>query len=152
MLPPAIDPPAIRTPVTSPSLISTPRPHLVSARHAAGLRVLLAIAYPLLSHLASDRRDGLLAIIALGDIVLVVLLQPLLQRRGWAWSLLLILAAALWALLVSGYALLPLLLVPVALLALVGYGFGRTLHGDRIPLITRMVAGLDGILASELSP
>lgn len=150
--PPGIGPPSSRPPVNSTPVISTPRRHLLSAGHAAGLRLLLAIAYPLLSHLASDQHNGVLAVIALGDIVLIVLLQPLVQRRGWAWSLLLVLTAALWALLASGYALLPLLLVPVALLGLVGYVFGRTLRGDRIPLITRMLSGLDGIRASELSP
>lgn len=157
MDPPGSPPPAPRTPlpstpVTSPPVTSPPHPHLVSARSAAGLRVVLAVAYPLLAHLASERRDGILAVIALTDIVLIVLLQPLLQRRGWAWGLLLALSATLWALLASGYALLPLLLVPVALLALVGYGFGRTLRRDRIPLITRMLCGLDGVQISELSP
>ncbi|MEO6137730.1 MAG: ketosynthase [Luteimonas sp.] len=147
MNPPVIDPPG-----SHPPSISTPRPHLISPGHAAGLRLLLAIAYPLLAHLASDRHNGMLAVIALGDIALIVLLQPLLQRRGWSWGLLLVLAAALWVLLASGYALLPLLLVPVALLALVGYGFGRTLRGNRIPLITRMLCGLDGVQISELSP
>lgn len=136
----------------TPSAISTLRPHLMSARHAAMLRLLMAIAYPLLAHLASDRRDGMLAVIALADIVLIVLLQPLLQRRGWAWCSLLVIGAGLWALLASGYALLPLLLVPVAIVGLVGYGFGRTLRVGRIPLITRMVAGLDAMPASELSP
>ncbi len=142
VIPPDMDLPALRT----------PQPHLVSPHHAAGLRLLLAIAYPLLSHMASDRRDGVLAVIALADIALIVLLHPLLQRRGWAWSLLLGLAAGLWALLATGYALLPLLLVPVALLALVSYGFGRTLRRDRIPLITRMLCGLDDVQTSELSP
>ncbi len=147
-----VNPPVIDPPGSHPPLISPPRPHLVSAGHAAGLRLLLAIAYPLLAHLASERHDGMLAVIALADIVLIVLLQPLLQRRAWAWSLLLIMAGALWALLASGYALLPLLLVPVALLALVSYGFGRTLRGDRIPLITRMLCGLDGVQIGELTP
>ena len=147
-----VTPPAIGPPAVGPRAIDVPRPQLISAHHAAVLRLLLAIVYPLLAHLASDRRDGMLAAIALADIVLIVLLRPLLQRRGWAWGLLLVIVTALWALLASGYALLPLLVVPVAIVGLVSYGFGRTLRAGRIPLITRMVAGLDAVPASELSP
>ena len=127
-------------------------PRVVNARHTALLRLLLAIAYPLLAHLASHWRDGTLAAFALADIALIVLLQPLLLRRGWAWALLALIGAGLLWLARSGYALQPLLLVPVAFIGLVGYGFGRTLRHGRVPLITRMVAALDGIPASDLAP
>jgi hypothetical protein len=50
----------------------------------------------------------------------------------------------------SSYALLPLMLVPVLLIGLVGYGFARTLLPGRVPLISRMVAGLDAMPASAL--
>ena len=125
---------------------------LLSAKHAALLRVVLAIAYPLLAHLASHRRDGVLSACAIADIVLIVLLRPLLERRGWAWALLTGLGVGLFRLAHSGYALLPLLVVPVAFLGFVSYGFGRTLRQGRVPLITRMVAGLDELPASELAP
>lgn len=128
------------------------RPAVLNAKHAWQLRLLLAIAYPLLAHLASDHRDGTLAAVALADIALIVLLRPLLLRRGWAWALLALIVAGLLWLARSGYALLPLLLVPVAFIGLVGYGFGRTLRRGRVPLITRMVAALDAIPASELAP
>ena len=123
----------------------------VSARRTAAIRVLLAVAYVVLSHLASDRNDGTLATIAVGDIVLIALLQPLLLPRAWAWAVLAACAAMLVALAHSAYALLPLMLVPSTLIGLVAYGFGRTLMHGRIPLITRMVAGLDGIPASALA-
>src|SRR4051794_13097177 len=61
---------------------------VVSESTAAGLRLLLALAYPLLAHLAGARHDPALAAIALADLGLVVLLQPLLQRRIGAWLLL----------------------------------------------------------------
>ena len=124
----------------------------LNAKHAALLRLVLAIAYPLLAHLASEWRDGTLAACALADIALILLLRPLLAPRAWAWGLLAMLLLGLSWLAQSGYARLPLLLVPVAFLGLVAYGFGRTLRHDRVPLITRMVAGLDAIPASELAP
>ena len=124
---------------------------VLNARHTAGIRVLLAIAYVVLSHLASDRNDGTLATLAVGDIVLIALLRPLLQPRAWAWAVLAACAVVLSALAHSTFALLPLMLVPATLIGLVAYGFGRTLLRGRIPLITRMVAGLDAIPASALA-
>ncbi|MGH8077662.1 MAG: hypothetical protein ACREPE_10100, partial [Lysobacter sp.] len=59
-------------------------------------RVVLAIAYPFLAHWASHRGGGPAAAFALFDLALIVLLLPLVQRRGWAWALLALIAAALW--------------------------------------------------------
>lgn len=108
------------------------------------------LAYPVLSHLASGRHDGRFAALALADIAVLLLLRPLLERRAAAWLALPAVAVALAGLLRSGHALVPLLLVPVAIIGLVAYAFARTLR--TVPLITRMVAGLDGIAASALSP
>jgi uncharacterized membrane protein len=120
--------------------------------HGAGLlRLALVVAYPLLSHLAgSHRGDGRFAALALADIVLIVLLRPLLERRAGAWGLLVVLLAGLAWLAGSRFAMAPLLLVPAAILAAVAWTFARTLRS--VPLITRMVAGLDRIPAAELSP
>ena len=130
-------------------------PAAATARHDAlllWLRVVLAIAYPLLAHVASARQDGTLAAIALADIALIVLLEPLLQRRAGAWALLAAFAAVLWWLAGTRHALLPLLLVPVAFVALVAWGFGRTLRAGQVPLIGRIVAALDGIPHPALAP
>ena len=126
-------------------------PGVSSARHTAGIRVLLAVAYVVLSHLASDRNDGILATLAVGDIVLIALLRPLLLPRAWAWLVLVACAGVLFALAHSPYALLPLMLVPSTLIGLVAYGFGRTLVHGRVPLITRMLAGLEAIPAPALA-
>jgi uncharacterized membrane protein len=134
-----------------PDLAPAARVVAVSARHTAGIRVLLAVAYVVLSHLASDRNDGTLATLAVGDIVLIALLQPLLLPRAWAWALVAACVALLVALAHSRFALMPLMLVPSTLIGLVAYGFGRTLVHGRVPLITRMVAGLDAIPASALA-
>ena len=124
-------------------------------RHLAavfGVRVALAVAYPLLAHAASAAQNQWLATCALADIVLIVLLQPLLQRRAWAWSLLAVLAVVLAWLLRDGHALLPLLLVPVAFVALVAWSFGRTLRAPRVPLIGRIVAAIEQQPYPALAP
>lgn len=120
--------------------------------NAALARLLLALAYPWLAHAAGTRESGALAAIALADVALIVLLQPLLARRAWAWATLALLAVALWRLSQSAHALLPLLLVPVAFMALVGWSFGRTLRAGRVPLISRIVSALEARPASELEP
>ena len=128
---------------------------IASARRRAGsaglLRLALVLAYPLLSHLAASHRgDGRFAALALADIVLIVLLRPLLEFRAGAWALLLVLLGGLAWLAGSAYAMLPLLLVPTAILAAVAWTFARTLRS--VPLITRMVSGLDRIPAAQLPP
>ena len=118
----------------------------------AAARLLLALAYPWLAHAASTRQDPFLAAIALGDIALIVLLLPLLERRAWAWALAVAIGAGLVALAHSRMALLPLMLVPVAVVALVGWGFGRTLRAGRVPLITRIVSAMEGTPADDIAP
>jgi uncharacterized membrane protein len=115
-------------------------------------RTLLALAYPVLAHLASARGSGALAALALGDIVLIVLLPALVHPRTWAWGLAAALAAGLVWLARTSWTLLPLLLVPAAFVALVGWGFARTLRAGRVPLITRIVAALDTAAPAALSP
>ena len=106
------------------------------------LRLLLAAAYPVFAHLASARSDGAWAALAMADIVLLLLLEPLLARRGWALALLALCLAGLWWGSLSRYALMPLLAPPVVFLALVSWLFARTLRSGRVPLITRIVQGL----------
>ncbi|WP_176943947.1 ketosynthase [Pseudoxanthomonas sp. CF125] len=117
-----------------------------------GLRVLLALAYPVFAHLASARSDGGWAALALADIVLLLLLEPLLKRRLWALSLLGMCLLALWVVSQSRYALMPLLAPPVVFIALVAWLFGRTLYAGRVPLITRIVEGLYAQASMPVSP
>ncbi len=117
-----------------------------------GLRVLLALAYPILAHLASARGDGSWAALALADIVLLLLLEPLLKRRPWALSLLGLCLLGLWWVSQSRYALMPLLAPPVVFITLVAWLFGRTLYGGRVPLITRIVEGLYAQASMPMTP
>ncbi len=134
-----------------PELAGDVRAGVLSARHTAGIRALLAVAYVVLSHLASDRNDGTLATLAVGDILLIALLRPLLLPRAWAWGTLAACAGLLVMLAHTAYALLPLMLVPSTLIGFVAYGFGRTLVHGRVPLITRMLAGLEAVPAPALA-
>ncbi len=116
------------------------------------LRVLLLVLYALLAHLAGVRHDSALAALALGDIVVLVLMQPLLERRAKAWLALLVAMPLLWWLAHSAFAQLPLLLVPVVFLGLVAWVFGRTLRAGQVPLITRIVLRMDQETMETLSP
>ena len=115
-------------------------------------RLLLALAYPWIAHAASARHDGTLAAIALGDIAVIFLLEPLAHRRAWAWLLAAALGVALYFFARSPHALLPLMLVPVAIVALVSWTFGRTLRLGRVPLITRIVCAMDQLTPETLAP
>lgn len=121
-------------------------------RLAWRLRIALVVAYLVVAHLASTGGDGRMAAIALFDIALVVLLRPLLQRRAVAWLVLAAIALALWKLAGTAQAWAALRMVPVAFVALVGFGFARTLRAGRVPLVTRIVAALDGVAPSALAP
>ena len=118
----------------------------------AALRLLLAIAYPLLAHAASLDGSGGLAVAAMIDLCLIVLLLPLAQRRSWAWALLALLIAGLWTLRDTPYPQLMLLAPPMVFTALLSWWFGRSLHAPRVPLITRIVAGLEQCEPAELAP
>jgi uncharacterized membrane protein len=117
-----------------------------------GLRVALALAYPLLAHLAGARGDGAWAAVAMADLVLLLLLGPLLERRPWALLLLASCLLGLWWISLSRYALLPLLLPPMLFLGLVGWFFGRTLRPGRVPLITRIVEALNAQAGLPMTP
>lgn len=120
-------------------------------RHLAWiLQILLAVAYPFLAHGASATGSGTLAALSILDIVLLVLVEPLLRGRIAAWLACLACGAGLWWLASSPYAHLPLLLVPVAFIALVAWAFARTLRTGSVPLITRIVAALESKPAAAL--
>ncbi|TYT26814.1 ketosynthase [Luteimonas viscosa] len=114
------------------------------------LQIALAVAYALLAHGASAGGDARLALAALLVLVALVLAQPVLRLRPWALALAAVSSAAAWWLYRQGLATLPLLLVPVVFVALVAWVFGRSLQPGRVPLITRIVSGLDGVSPERL--
>ncbi|NUS37584.1 MAG: ketosynthase [Lysobacter sp.] len=131
---------------------SSTAPPDVAARRAAVLRVALVLGYLVLAHLAGVRHDPRLAAVATGDIAAIVLLSPMLAGRAWAWGAFAACCVALARLAQGTHAFVPLLLVPVAILCLVGWSFARTLSRGRVPLITRIVAAMDAVPPAQLAP
>lgn len=107
-----------------------------------GLGVLLAVAYSPLAHWANATHRPELAVIAGGLLVLMVLIEPLVARRAWAWALAVLALLGLSALWHSPYAMLLLAAPPVVFTGWVAWFFGRSLRRGRTPLITRIVEGL----------
>jgi len=120
--------------------------------HIAAARIACALAYPLLAHWASHDGRGWVAALALADLALVILIEPLLHRRGWAWGVFVLLLAGLWALALTSHAHLLLLAPPVLFVGLVAWFFGRSLRAPREPLITRIVAAMDQCEPAQLPP
>ncbi|MEO6169836.1 MAG: ketosynthase [Lysobacter sp.] len=116
------------------------------------LRVLLAIAYPLLAHRASVDGDNVLAAVALLDLALLVLVQPLARGRAWAWLLLAGIAAGLWMLRTGDVPVLLLLAPPALFAAMVSWFFWRSLRGGRVPVITHIASALEGCPPESLEP
>lgn len=116
------------------------------------LQLLLALAYSLLAHVASATGDERLAALALVDLVLLVLVAPLARGRPWAWVALPLSLAAVLALHREDQVAVPMLLVPVAFIAMVAWWFGRSLRAGSVPLITRIVSALEATAPDALEP
>lgn len=119
---------------------------------ALAIQIVLAAAYALLAHAASATGNALYAFGALIALVLMLLAAALLARRAWAWIALPLLAGGCWLLYRAGLAGLPLLLVPVAFVAAIAWLFARSLRSPRGPLITRILAGLEGVAWQDVLP
>lgn len=108
------------------------------------LQLLLGLGYTALAHLASLWHHDGLALGALVALIAMLIIEPLLARRLWAFVALPLLAWGAWALYDAGHAALPLLLVPVVFVVGIAWIFARTLRAGRTPLITRIVIGIEG--------
>lgn len=115
------------------------------------LRLPLALGYPVLAHVASARDSDALAAVALGDLLLVLVLGPLLRARPWAIALCLLALPLLVLLARSPHAQLPLLAPPVVFVALLCWLFARTLRPGRTALITRLVELTEGPPTAEVA-
>ena len=121
-------------------------------KHAVAARAVLALAYPPLAYWATRDGSGPAAAVALGDLSLVFLVDPLLRLRPWAWGVTAVLAAIFFALARTDAAQALLLAPPVLILALLAWLFGRSLRAPREALITRIVSALHGTAPGQLSP
>jgi len=124
--------------------------HSPVPKHAVAARVLFALAYPPLAYWATRNGSGGAAALAVGDLALVFLVDPLLRPHAAAWLGALALAAGLYALSWTEGAQILLLVPPVLFLGLLSWLFGRSLRGPRPALITRIVSALHGLPADRL--
>src|SRR3546814_8276205 len=85
-------------------------------------QVLLALAYTVLAHLSNALDRPGLGAIALALLALMLLLAPMARRRWWAWLALPSLWLGVLVLYCDGLVRAPMLLVPVAFVALVAGG------------------------------
>lgn len=117
----------------------------------AALRLLLAVAYPLLAH-ATQHAGPVMAALALFDLSLLVLLRPLWSGRPWAWALLALIGGALW--LARHSTDLPLLLLapPMLFTGVIAWLFARSLIPPRQALITRIACAMEERSIDTLPP
>lgn len=116
------------------------------------LQALLALAYTVLAHLSNALDRPALGALALALLALMLLLAPMARGRWWAWLALPLLLLGVRALHEAGLVRAPMLLVPVAFVALVAWWFGRSLRAGRVPLITRIVARMDEVAPEAMAP
>lgn len=116
------------------------------------LRLLLLAAYLPLAHFAESRQSDGLAVVALADLAVMVMVDGLYRLRMGAWLAVAVVAGLLALLLRSGHALTPLLLVPPTFTAMVGWFFARSLRAGRVPVIAKPVAALYGLTPATLTP
>ena len=102
-------------------------------------KAFLALAYPLVAHLAVVNNSVTLTAVAIGLLILVPMLPALGRGSLLAWLLLLPLAAALWRISRSTHATLPLYIAPVLVPGFMGVVFGSTLVAGQTPLIERLI-------------
>src|SRR5690606_26800420 len=112
---------------------------------------LLALAYTVLAHLSSAYDRPGLGALALVLLALMLLLAPMLRRRWWAWLALPMLWLGVAVLYRDGLVRAPMLLVPVAFVALIAWWFARSLRAGRVPLITRIVSALDDVAPDAMA-
>ncbi|MGO1069926.1 ketosynthase [Lysobacter sp. CA199] len=124
----------------------------LSSSASGPARVLLAIAYPLLAHWASHDGSGVLAALALADLVVFVTVDGLLAPRLLAWMATLVLLGALALSAATPYAQMLLLTPPVLFNGWLAWWFARSLRAPRQALITRIVAALHGCAPEQLTP
>lgn len=113
-------------------------------RGTARTMTALAVIYPISAHLAVLSGQTAWIAASVGLLVLLALMPALWARRPLAWSLLAVSCVALFGAATRGKALSLLFLPPILINGMMAWVFGRTLSGERMPLIERIVRALHG--------
>ncbi|HVF35224.1 MAG TPA: ketosynthase [Candidatus Saccharimonadia bacterium] len=114
------------------------------------LALALALAYPFLAHVAVVRSDPRLMAAGIAALVLALLLPALARGRPAAYAVAAAVALLLAAALKLDAVAFLLYVPPVALNALAGWAFARTLAPGRTPLIEQFARVMHG--AQPLDP
>lgn len=108
------------------------------------LTTLLAVAYPIVTHVAIARGSTTLTVAAIALLALAILLRPLSLGRVSAWIALAAVLAGCWWLSSSSLSVLPLYVPPILIPAFMAWLFGHTLTAGRTPLIAQVIRALHG--------
>jgi uncharacterized membrane protein len=112
----------------------------------------LALGYPLLAHLAVLTQDWRVEWLALVWLLGLAVSGALIQRRLWAWAVMLVGGALLYWLVVEGHGLYALYIPPAAIPAALFMLFALSLRAGDIPLVTRIARLMhDGPLPDDLT-
>lgn len=106
------------------------------------LNILLALAYPVIAHVAVARESVDLTVVALGVLAAVMLLPSLFRGRIAAWIAVPVVVACCWWVAHTALPVLPLYAAPVLVPAFLAWAFGHTLLSGRTPLIAQLVRAL----------
>src|SRR5687767_7547020 len=123
--------------------------HRIRPAHIASL---LALAYPVLAHLAVTRSSTALAVAAIAVLAAAALAPALARGSRGAWIAPVFIAAACWGLSRSRIPTLPLYAPPVLVPAFMAWVFGQTLARDRTPLIAQLIRQMHGAAEREPEP
>lgn len=103
------------------------------------LKIILALAYPLVAHFAVIRSSMALIILALALLIGVALLPALVAGNKPAWLVVPVIAAGLWWLSRSAHATLPLYIAPVLVPGFMAGVFGSSLLAGQTPVIEQLI-------------
>lgn len=116
----------------------------VLGRGAARAMTALAVAYPLIAHVAVLSGSARLIAASITLLVLVILFPGLRLGRPWAWAGLAAACLGLYAAADRAQVLLLLFLPPILINVLMAWVFGHTLRRDDTSLIERIIRKLHG--------
>lgn len=106
-------------------------------------KAILALAYPLVAHVAVINNSVTLIAVALGLLIVLPMLPALGRGSVVAWLIIVPLTAGLWWISRSTHATLPLYIAPVLVPGFMAGVFGSTLTAGQTPLIERLIRLLE---------
>lgn len=108
-------------------------------RYARGCKSALALAYPLIAHLAVVRNSMALLVVALALLIVVPMLPALSRGSVAAWTAVPAVIAGLWWVSRSTHATLPLYIAPILVPGFMAGIFGSSLLAGQTPVIEQLI-------------